>query len=261
MKKLNKTSLISIFVLLILASIFFFTIGKNLIENNKINNVIIIDNNAIFKEQGNNKWKNISFNKITNYNWKKYNTYIDNSYYGKYYLYNNEKWYLFKDKTKAVNYDGNLLALGGNIKYKVVNFTTYDIEDYTYVKKVLNDNEISEKVFLTSDSLISIDINNDGIKESIYTISNKFSTENDSDIQFSFVFMVKNNKIIYLYKNIEKNQDNIYVGCKPYINSILDINEDNKYEIILSCSYYSNNGIEHKMYKYENQEFKMLVSN
>ncbi len=260
MKKTNKIIFI-IIVLLIGLSIFFFCYyGIDLIKKVTNSNTIIVGDNAIFKEEGG-KWSNISFDHIDKYNWKKYYTYVDNVYFGNYYLYNDDKTYLFEENNSPVNYNGNLLALKGDIKYKVVQFSTHDISNKDYVNKVLKDNDIKQDSILTSQSVIYVDIDNDQKKEEIYTISNKFALEDVGSTYFSFVFMIKNKKIIYLYKNIEKDAQDSYSGCKPYINSILDIDEDNQYEIILSCGYYSNNGIRHRMYKFKDGMFKLLVSN
>lgn len=259
MKKSNKTILIIMIVIVFLSLLFFFTIGRKLIKNSKINDMIIVGNDAVFKKDGN-KWRNVPFKDISKYNWKQYYTYIDNSYFGQYYLYNSEKWYLFEDKNKALNYEGDLLALSGNIKYKVVNFTLHDIEDTTYVKQVLKDHHLDENSTLTSSSYVDIDINNDGNKERIYTISNQFPLEDVGNTYFSFIFMIDHNRIIYLYEKVKEEVDP-YSGCKPYINNIIDVDEDDRYEIILGCGYYSTNGIHYKMYQFKNGKFNLLVSN
>ena len=62
-----------------------------------------------------------------------------------------------------------------------------------------------------------------------------------------------------IYKKIEKTEDS-YSGCKPYIKSILDVNNDNKYEVIINCAEYSTNKIHSTMYKYKNNQFENVVS-
>lgn len=259
MKKSTKTSFMIIIIIIVLSVMFFLTIGLDLMKNDKMDNVVVVGNEAIFKKEGE-KWRNVSFQDIGKYNWKEYYTYIDHSYYGNYNLYYSEKWYLFKGKNEAVNYEGDLLALRGNIKYKVVDFTLHDIEDFTDSKRVLQENNLPIDSVLTSSSFVNIDIDHDGVKEQIYMISNKFPIEDVGDTYFSFIFMVKDNRIIYLYKKVEQLEDS-YSGCKPYISNMMDVDEDNQYEIIISCGYYSNNGISHGMYKFEGDKFKLLVSN
>ncbi|MCI8346661.1 MAG: hypothetical protein HFJ12_01765 [Bacilli bacterium] len=259
MKKSTRITVLIMVVIVLLTGLFFLTIGQHLIKREKEENIILVGNGAIFHKNGT-EWNHVSFEDINLYNWKEYYTYIDHSYYGNYNLYFNEKWYLFKGKNQAVNYEGDLLALRGNIKYKVVDFTLYDIEDFTDAKRVLKENNLPVDSVLTSSYYINTDIDNDGNKEIIYTISNKFPMEDVGDTSFSFIFMVKDNRVIYLYKNIEPLND-VYSGCQPYINNLIDINEDNHYEIIVGCSYYSNNGVKYGMYEFTGDKFKLLVSN
>lgn len=259
MKKSTKISILIMIAIVLLTGLFFLTIGQKLIKMEKEENIILVDNEAIFRKNGT-EWNPVSFEDVNLYNWKEYYTYIDHSYYGNYNLYFNEKWYLFKGKNQAVNYEGDLLALRGNIKYKVVDFILYDIEDFTDAKRVLKENNLPVDSVLTSSYYINRDIDHDGNKEVIYTISNKFPMEDVGDTSFSFIFMIKDNRVIYLYKNIEPLND-VYSGCQPYINNLIDINEDNHYEIIMGCSYYSNNGVKYGMYEFTGDKFKLLVSN
>ena len=76
---------------------------------------------------------------------------------------------------------------------------------------------------------------------------------------FSIVFMVKDNKIYYLYKDVRDNLD--YNGCKPFIHSILDVDKDGNYEFIVSCASYSVSEQVDMLYKFEEDQFRILVSN
>lgn len=258
MKKDKKVSIFILIFLLLGSIIFFATIGIKLITKNN-DNVIIIGGSGGFKKI-NSRWVGMySKNDLKSYNGKKLNIYLDNSYFGKYKIFYDDKWYLFKNNNTPVNYEGNMLALSGSIKYKVFNFDMHDIEDTTYVKKALKENDLSEDSTLTYSYYIDIDLNNDGKDERIYTISNKFPYEDIGNISFSYIFMIKDEKIIYLYKNKEE-LDDIYSGCNPYINSFIDIDEDDKPEIIVGCSYYSVEGTKYNLYKFNNYMFKPLVS-
>ena len=258
MKKDKKVSIFILIFLLLGSIIFFATIGVRLLNKN-IEDVIIIGNSGGFKKV-NKRWTPINNEEnLKSYSGNKFNVYIDNSYLGKYKLLYDDKWYLFKDNNNPVNYEGNMLALSGSIKYKVFNFDMHDIEDTTYVKKALKENDLSEDSTLTYSYYIDIDLNNDGKDERIYTISNKFPYEDIGNISFSYIFMIKDEKIIYLYKNKEE-LDDIYSGCNPYINSFIDIDEDDKPEIIAGCSYYSVEGTKYNLYKFNNYMFKSLVS-
>ena len=149
MKKDKKVSIFILIFLLLGSIIFFATIGVRLLNKN-IEDVIIIGNSGGFKKV-NKRWTPINNEEnLKSYSGNKFNVYIDNSYLGKYKLLYDDKWYLFKDNNNPVNYEGNMLALSGSIKYKVFNFDMHDIEDTTYVKKALKENELSEDSTLTN---------------------------------------------------------------------------------------------------------------
>lgn len=259
MKKDKKVAIFILIFLIVGASIFFLTIGIDLL-NKSSENIIIIGNSGGFKKV-NSRWVHINTkNELKSLGGNKFNVYVDNSYFGNYNLLYDDKWYLFKNDDTPVNYNGNMLALSGSIKYKVANFTTHDIEDKTYVNRVLRENNISEDSILTYSYYTDIDLNNDGVLERIYTISNKFPYEDVGNLSFSYIFMLKNDKIIYLYKNKEEIDD-VYSGCNPYISNLIDIDEDNKLEVIIGCSYYSVEGTKYNLYKFNDYMFKSLVSN
>ena len=261
MKKDKKAAIFILIFLIAGAIIFFLTIGVDLINSNE--NIIIIGDSGGFKKINNSRWVRINTRdelKSLSSNVSKFNIYVDNSYFGKYKLFYDDKWYLFKNGNTPVNYNGNMLALSGSIKYKIANFTTHDIEDKTYVNRVLKENNISEDSILTYSYYTDIDLNNDGVLERIYTISNKFPYEDIGSLSFSYIFMIKNDKIIYLYKNKEE-LDDVYSGCNPYISNLIDIDEDNKLEVIIGCSYYSVEGTKYNLYKFNGYMFKPLVSN
>ena len=71
--------------------------------------------------------------------------------------------------------------------------------------------------------------------------------------------MEKNGSIYYLYKAIENNDGQN--GCKPYLNSLIDIDEDQVYEIVLSCGYYSVEKRLDMLYSFKDNQFKLLLSN
>lgn len=259
MKKDKKVAIFILIFLIVGAIIFFLTIGIDLL-NKSSENIIIIGNSGGFKKV-NSRWVHINTkNELKSLSGNKFNVYVDNSYFGNYNLLYDDKWYLFKNDDTPVNYNGNMLALSGSIKYKVANFTTHDIEDKTYVNRVLRENNISEDSILTYSYYTDIDLNNDGVLERIYTISNKFPYEDVGNLSFSYIFMLKNDKIIYLYKNKEEIDD-VYSGCNPYISNLIDIDEDNKLEVIIGCSYYSVEGTKYNLYKFNDYMFKSLVSN
>lgn len=256
--KTKKRYIKIIIIMILLSIIFLLTIGLKLIEKENEIDLIVLDNNVILKKE-NNKWSSIKQeSELKKYNWNMLHIFVDNKYLGKYNIYFNEKFYLFDKDRNAVNYNGDLIAFSNN-SYKLVNFTTSDITNNYYVDKILSDYKL-DNTSLTSQYYIDLDIDNDNINEQIFVVSNKFPIDNvTQNTYFSFIFLVDKKEIIMIYKNIEQTDDS-YSGCKPYINNILDINDDNKYEIILNCAHYSTGQIDSLMYEYKRKKFNLIIS-
>ena len=73
-------------------------------------------------------------------------------------------------------------------------------------------------------------------------------------------YMVKDDKIYSIYQDVAANSG--FNGCKPYFQSFLDIDQDEKYEFILSCGYYSNARRSDMLYRLTDDEgFKIIISN
>ena len=107
--------------------------------------------------------------------------------------------------------------------------------------------------------MVSFDFDNDGKDEDFYVISNVFPLDFEPEMSFSIVFMVKDNNIYYIYNDVSKN--NFTNGCKPFFTSFLDADNDGTYEFILSCGRYSISEQIDMLYKYSDDEFKILISN
>jgi hypothetical protein len=260
MKK-NIKYIIILFIIISSSILFFIFKGKDLINKKKASNPIIALENNIMFEYENNKWQKLDYSDIEDYNWKKFHIYSNKEYLGKYYLVNNEEWYLFDNNKKAVNYDGELLGLDTSHKYKVMTMDENEVEDTLtdpYIQAVLSENNLPANSVMTSSFYLDIDIDSDNIEEKIYIISNKFPIDELDEESFGIVFMVKNDKIYTIYKKID-NED-LFDGCKPYLDYAIDIDQDNKYELIVGCSYYSNNGSIEYIYKWRKNAFKLLVS-
>ena len=250
-------------VLLIILIIFFITMfslfGVENIRQGNYSSTIIVGEDTVWT-YSDKKWNYINtvsgYNKL---NWKVYNVYFDNKSQGEYYLWHDDKWYVFDKNKNAVNIDGKLLAYNANFKMNILDYKLDKIDDKIYVNKVLNDNDISLSSTFTTSNKISFDFDSDGVDEDFYLVSNAFPMGFNPDYIFSLVFMVKNNDVYYLYNDIAPN--NSFNGCKPFFNTILDTNNDGIYEIILSCGRYSDLGQVDMLYSFVNNEFKILISN
>ena len=259
----------STYIILILLLIFFCVImillfGKNIFHNNKNELVLLVGNNTIWYSKDN-KWSNItSKNDVDKLNWKDYHVYIDNKNFGNYYLWHDDKWYLFQEDKTAKLYDGDLFAyryFGNNKKVSVKEFNESNTNNNSYINKVLKENGINsiKEDEYTIKYKTSLDYDNDSIDEDFYIISNAFSSNISSDSIFSIVFMVDNNKIYYVYNNVDSVRS--FNGCKPFFRNFIDIDNDKTYEFILSCGRYSLDEQIDMLYKFKDDQFKILISN
>ena len=249
----NKRYIYIIVILFISVFLFFIFYGINAIKDYNKDEILIVSDNIFRKYKS--KWFKIQ--DMKSMNWKKFHIYVNNDYYGDKYLYYNEKWYIFEKDKKALTYSGDILAFNAN--YKVVKFNEINNYSDKNIEKILEENK-SENLGIENSYYIDVDIDNDGSLERIYVVTNRFSDKLNSGKFFSYVFLVKKEKITYIYKE-ESNDSDSYSGCKPYISNIIDVDEDNKYEIIMTCSYYSNGIKKYNLYEYQKGKFNLLVSN
>ena len=258
MKK-KKRYIVILAVLAIYVVIMVLVLGKDMLVKSKDEATIVIGDTSIwvYKDKG---WTNITNPQtISSLSWTEYNVYLDNQEYGKYYLWNDDKWYLFDKNKKAIPREGTLLAIKSNYDIKVKNFTSKNIRNYYHVEKMLEQNDLSTSSKYTVEQEVSIDIDNDGNNETIYFVSNAFSLDYNPSKIFSIVFMVKNSKIYPIYTDIAPNTTNN--GCKPYLSAVLDVDQDNIYEMVISCGKYSTETPSDMLYKLTDDGFKIVISN
>lgn len=259
MKK-RKRYYVILIVLIVFTIGMYYAFGKENIAKGKDSTTIIVGDNTIWN-YSDNQWLNITNNKtIESISWLDYNIYLDNKKFGQYYLWNDgNKWYMFDSNKKAINKDGKILAYRSNYNIQIKDFTSKPIRNYYHVNKVLRDNQLSTSSRYTVSEEITIDIDNDGKNEILYFVSNAFALDFNPDKVFSLVFMVKDNKIYNIYTDIDKNLGTN--GCKPYLSAVIDIDEDNTYELVVSCGKYSVSKPLDMLYKFNGTDFKILISN
>ena len=247
-------------ILVIYFAVFFLIYGISNIKNGQREITILVGDNTIWN-YSDKSWLNITRKEtIESLNWQEYKVFLDNKYFGEYSMwYSENKWYAFKSDKSAVKMEGELIAYRSNYDLKIKQFEIKENNNNTYVHQVLKDNDLSTSSRMTVNNVVNFDIDNDGIEEQIYTISNAFASDFYPDTIFSIVFMVKEEKIYSMYTNIQKaNYGN---GCKPYIRSFLDIDDDNKHEVILTCAKYSVQSPEDMLFQLNKEKFELLISN
>ena len=257
--KMKKRYVILFVILVVYALFMYFLLGRENVKQGSYTSTFLVGDNTVWN-YSDRQWLNITqSSSIKKLNWKKFTVYLNNTKAGKFYLWHDDKWYLFDNDKKAVSATGNMIAYRSNHNISIKPFETVENTNQTYITQVLEDNHLSTSSQFTVNNTTKFDIDNDGIEEDFYTISNAFAISFIPDTIFSIVFMVKDNEIYYLYNASESNLTQN--GCKPYINSFIDTNEDNKYEVIVSCGRYSVEEPIDMLYQYDKDGFKMLISN
>ena len=239
---------------------FFLIFGLSNVKDGKRKLTLLVGDNTFWR-YSDKSWLNITTKEtINSLNWQKYKVYLDNKYFGEYSLwYDDSKWYAFKSDKSAVIMEGDLLAYSSNFDLDIKEFEIKENTNNTYVHQVLAKNELPTSSQMTINSVVKVDIDNDGIEEEIYTISNAFASDFYPDKLFSIAFMVKDEQIYSMYTNIE--EASFGNGCKPYVRAILDINEDKTYEVILTCGKFSIQKQEDMLFKLNKEKFDLLISN
>lgn len=254
--KSKKVYIVLIVLMVIFFLIMFLIFGLDELKKEGLDATIIVDKDTVWTYSERSWIRQTSFNE---YNWKKYDVYMNNEKAGNYYLWYSDKWYAFDDKKNAVMLDGDLLAINANYDVPVYNFQKNEIDNYYQVNKVLEDNKLPTDVEYTVNHKVEFDYDGDGEIEEFYVVSNAFPIESNPKKIFSFVFMVKGDNVYPIYTNISNNTG--FNGCRPYFSGFIDVDKDNKYEFILSCAEYSVSGVSRMLYDFDNNKFKILISN
>lgn len=255
----KRVYIVLLIVLVIFLIVMFMLFGTNTIKEEKISEILVVGDETVWK-YSNKKWHNLTYKStLQDLSWKKYRVFENNKDIGNYYLWYSDKWYVFDNQRNAVKVDGDIFAYRSNFDLKVKDFSIENVDNYDFVNYVLESNDISISSEFTSIYKIDLDVDNDSNDETFYLISNAFPLDFQPEKTFSIAFMVKDNNIYYIYKDITANKG--FNGCKPYYNTFLDVDQDNNIELILSCSKYSVSDRVDMLYKFEEDGFKILISN
>lgn len=257
---MNKKYVILIAILIIYFLILLLFLGFDKTKETGKTATILIDEETVWKLE-NNIWKNIiDDSEKEALDGNEFTVFVNYENIGKYTVEHNEKWNLYDKNNNLYSYEvGNLFAIKANYQVKLLNFNQTKAKDKKYINRVLAENNLTDIEEFTVDTLYKIDFDNDGIIENFYAISNAFARETSPKKVFSIVFMEKDGIIHYIYNSIENNDGQN--GCKPYLNTAVDLTEDNIYELVVSCGYYSIQKRHDMLYKYKDNKFELILSN
>ena len=211
-------------------------------NDNKVDEKYILFNDDIVFQKKENNFITINNKKYLE---KKYYTFSDGKYIGNYYYrYNDFKGYLYDDDYNPVNYDGKLVLnnYDKNMKICDLNEKEIDKKDIEITNKILKKYNINYDENNMSLIKYNCDINNDNNIDSIYSLSTEYRYGNDP---ISLVFMNVNDKNIDLSSTTD-----------AVLLEILDIDGDDKLEIITTEIY--NQRSCYRILKYQNNNIKIL---
>lgn len=250
----NNKAYVAIIIILFIYLLFAYIFYKKQPEKKKTNTLIVTDNSKyIYNNKQLTKLEDESLA-----NWNDYNIYINNKYIGEYKLQYNDKWYIYNEQRDPIKYEGNVIAFS-NIDMNVFDYNRINIMDneQNMIKNYLEKENITFVDYNIYNSKVEIDLDDDGKTEKIYIINSKIN-DNEENI-FSMILVEKNNKLIpVISKVIPKNE---YSDIDIYdLYGIIDIDKDDKKEIIISKMIYSQPDSSCEIiFKYENGKYNKLI--
>lgn len=239
--------LIALFITLFAVFNYFSTKEKNIVAD-KNGKYIMLNESLIWQKKGS---KFVQLNKVPEhfFDYKftlyhgtdKINNVIVDSY---------DSFYSYYDKDyKELNYN-DFRAISRNYDLK---FPDYTIEMNENNNEYLN--ELLDKYGYKQTQnyysyYVTLDFDKDGTEETLYASTNYEFNSTNKDCH-SFFYMVKNDKIV----DVIENKD------LPYnFVSVLDIDKDNKYEVVMSYAVKNNPTLDacYKLYKYKKDKWIII---
>lgn len=256
MKEKKKYIIVLVILAIYLVLIFVFN-GKNIIRQNFDTSYIMVSPSTQWK-YAKGTWGSVT--NITDYSMEKFKIYVNNKPFGDYNVTYNDKFYLFDDNRNSVSYNGNIIAVKGSLPIDVIYFEEEVIEPINdEIKEALKEKKIKVKGDNIRARKVEIDMDGDQKKETIYIVSNVFyATEGENS--FALLFTEKEGKNKYIYEEIKDYKKTLEM-CTPFVEGIIDIDKDKKYEIIMGCEYFSNNGTCHNLYNNKTKDYQKVITN
>lgn len=251
----KKVPVIIIGGLVVILLVVFVLFKKNESNSNNPNDskeysYMIINNESIWGYNG--SWIKSNNSLIDNTNLE---TYINNVYSGFYTYKLGNVWNLF-DGSNLITYDGLLIGFSKNLG-RVININKVDIDsnDLNVINSILNKSIGIDDI--NKYEKVNIDLDNNGIMDSIIYVTNIMDEELNS--YFSLLYVVFNGSV-YVLKNDDVTNDNFYEEPLYSIKAVVDINGKSVNNIIIEKGYFSNvNKTGNIMYQYNKDSKKYEI--
>ena len=166
----------------------------------------------------------------------------------------NDGWYIRTKNQYIANND--VILFKGKGKLKILSYEETYVSDDRGVEKVLKKYNLPIKEY--NGYYISIDIDNDGDNEKIYSLKNYYDgIYFERDVYYSLVYILDDGNMIELSYDKSNTQPN-WSYTIPYI---IDLNNDDNYEILVSkTTIDSKSSAKLKMYGLQDGKYVKLVS-
>ncbi len=210
-----------------------------------INNVVILVSPNISIKYESKKYKKIEFNPNL-----RYNIYVDNNFISNDFIKKDDDTFYFDNEIVK-----NLIAVSNN-KTKVLNYEIKELEKADY-QEMLENLDIKKYNEMTIAKKVLIDYDNDGQIEEINFLSNVFVDPfmEDKDDKFSIIYTIKNGEINVIYNRKFSDDMNGCLISTPYI---IDVNNDDKYEMITTCSYFDKLGTKTQIFELKKNKYNLV---
>lgn len=252
---MNKNKLL---IISLVIAYFVVLIGVKVIDMNSVSGYIVYSNFGSFKCK-NLSCKNALNSKISNLSKdeKMLSIYYNGEYKGKFYGDYSEKWNMFTENGRLTVVPAGFIGISTSLKAQ---YTYLNSRELTDIEKQELDQILKNKKFtytynLSLNKAFDFDLNNDGIVDTIYCISNFNHLEHVSN-QFTIIYTKINNKInIIKYKYSEQD----YELPLYDISGIIKIN--NKNAVMVNEAYFdqvANSNV--YLYKVKNNRLSKISS-
>lgn len=246
----KKVPIIIAVILFVIGIILYFVFRETKQKEVKSDiNYLVIGNESIW-ENKNNSWKKVTYDDVNN---KKLNVFIDNMYSGKYTLKYGKVWNLY-DNSGFVMYEDLFVAMS-DVNWDIVNINIDSIskEDLIYINSVLNSKYSLEDI--TLNEKVNVDLNNNGIIDTIINVGNL--NRDGLDKYFSLVYVIIDGKKEILINEDIDVKDNLNYPIYR-INSLL--RKNGLINIILHKGYFSEAGTNgNRMYEIIDGKYELAI--
>lgn len=165
--------------------------------------------------------------------------YQQNKDLGTYYLQYANRWNFFQNNSWK-NLYGDFFGVDDSLNGEVLEYRyeTMNSYDLSNLNEVLLQHQISLYHHLNTDRVLILDLDQNGVEDRIYALSNQTEEENET-IYFSTLFVELNGTIqeVYFHKSEESYQNPYYT-----VFSIFRLDEEKQTRIILNKGFYDQTG-------------------